>query len=36
VLDTALPAEPFNDPTAVKAGGLVPMRDRAVQVLRRR
>jgi isoamylase len=36
VLDTALPAEPFDDTPAVKAGGLVPVRDRSVQILRRR
>jgi hypothetical protein len=33
--DTARPAEPFDDATVVKAGGLVPVRDRSVQVLRR-
>ena len=36
VLDTARPAERFDDAPAVKAGGLVPVRDRSVQVLRRR
>jgi glycogen operon protein len=36
VLDTARPAEPFDDAAAVKAAGLVPVRDRSVQVLRRR
>jgi isoamylase len=36
VLDTGRPAEPFDDPAAIKAGGLVPVRDRSVQVLRRR
>jgi glycogen operon protein len=35
VLDTARPAEPFDD-EVVKAGGLVLVRDRSVQVLRRR
>jgi hypothetical protein len=35
VLDTARPAEPFEDGAAVKAGGLLPVRDRSVQVLRR-
>ena len=36
VLDTARPAEGFDDAPAVKAAGLVPVRDRSVQVLRRR
>ena len=37
VLDTARPAEPFDDDDAVvKAGGLIPVRDCSVQVLRRR
>jgi glycogen operon protein len=36
VFDTARPAEPFDDPAAIKADGLVPVRDRSVQVLRRR
>jgi glycogen operon protein len=36
VLDTARPAEPFDDPAEIKADGLVPVRDRSVQVLRRR
>jgi len=35
VLDTARPAEPFEDGAAVKAGGPLPVRDRSVQVLRR-
>ena len=35
VLDTARPAEQFEDGAAVKAGGLVLVRDRSVQVLRR-
>jgi glycogen operon protein len=35
VLDTARPAESFDDATVVKAGGLVPVHDRSVQVLRR-
>ena len=35
VLDTGRPAEQFEDGAAVKAGGLVPVRDRSVQVLRR-
>jgi glycogen operon protein len=34
VLDTAHPAGPYGDPEPVKAGGLVPVRDRSVQVLR--
>src|SRR5262249_32945793 len=36
VLDTARPDEWFEDDAAAKAGGLLPMRDRSVQVLRRR
>jgi hypothetical protein len=36
VLDTARPAEPFDDTPVVKAGGQVPVRDRSVQILRRR
>ena len=36
VLDTAQPAGPSDDAPAIKAGALVPMRDRSVQVLRRR
>ena len=36
VLDTARPAEGFDDAPAVKAAGLVAVRDRSVQVLRRR
>jgi isoamylase len=36
VLDTARPAEPPDDAATVKAGGSVPVRDRSVQVLRRR
>jgi isoamylase len=35
VLDTARPAEQFEDGAAVKAGGLLLVRDRSVQVLRR-
>jgi len=35
VLDTGRPAEQFEDGAAVKAGGLVPVRDRSLQVLRR-
>jgi isoamylase len=35
VLDTARPTEQFEDDAAVKAGGLVLVRDRSVQVLRR-
>jgi len=35
VLDTGRPAEQFEDGAAVKAGGLVAVRDRSVQVLRR-
>ena len=35
VLDTARPAEPFENGAAAKAGGLLPVRDRSVQVLRR-
>jgi len=35
VLDTARPAKPFDDAPAVKAGELVPVRDRSLQVLRR-
>jgi isoamylase len=35
VLDTAQPAERFEDPVTAKAGGLVQVRDRSVQVLRR-
>jgi len=35
VLDTARPAERSGDGAAVKAGGLVPVRDRSLQVLRR-
>ncbi len=35
VLDTARPAGPFDDTAAIKAGGLVPVRDRSMQVLRR-
>ncbi len=35
VLDTARPAEQFEDGAAGKAGGLVLVRDRSVQVLRR-
>jgi len=35
VLDTARPAERFDDGAAVKAGGLVLLRERSVQVLRR-
>jgi glycogen operon protein len=36
VLDTAHPAGPPGGAAAIKAGGLVPVRDRSVQVLRRR
>ena len=36
VLDTARPAEPFDEPAPIKAGSLVSMHDRSVQVLRRR
>ena len=36
VADTARPAEPVDDAPTVKAGGLVPVRDRSVQILRRR
>ena len=36
VLDTARPAEPFDEPAPIKAGGLVSVHDRSVQVLRRR
>ncbi len=35
VLDTAHPAERFEDPVMAKAGGLIPVRDRSLQVLRR-
>ncbi len=35
VLDTARPAERFEDDAVVKAGGLVPVGDRSLQVLRR-
>ena len=35
VLDTGRPAEVFEDGAAVKAGSLVPVRDRSLQVLRR-
>ena len=35
VLDTARPAERFEDGAAAKAGGLVQVRDRSLQVLRR-
>jgi isoamylase len=35
VLDTAQPAEQFEDGAAAKAGGLVPVRDRSLQVRRR-
>jgi glycogen operon protein len=35
VLDTARPAEQFEDAAVAKAGGLVPVRDRSLQVLRR-
>ena len=35
VLDTARPAEQFEDGAAVKAGGLILVRDRSMQVLRR-
>jgi isoamylase len=35
VLDTARPAERFEDPVMAKAGGLIPVRDRSLQVLRR-
>ena len=35
VLDTARPAEQFEDGAVVKAGGLVLVRDRSVQILRR-
>jgi glycogen operon protein len=35
VLDTARPTEQFEDGAAVRAGALVPVRDRSVQVLRR-
>jgi glycogen operon protein len=35
VLDTAVPAQRSEDPVTVKAGGLVPVRDRSLQVFRR-
>jgi glycogen operon protein len=35
VLDTAVPAQRPEDPVTVKAGGLVPVRDRSLQVFRR-
>ena len=35
VLDTARSIELFEDGTAVRAGSLVPVRDRSLQVLRR-
>jgi glycogen operon protein len=35
VLDTAVPAQRPEDPATVKAGGLVPVRDRSLQVFRR-
>ena len=35
VLDTGRPAEVFEDGAAVKAGSLVPVRDRSLRVLRR-
>jgi glycogen operon protein len=35
VIDTARPAERFEEPDAAKAGGLVRVRDRSMQVLRR-
>ena len=35
VLDTARPAERFEDPVMAKAGGPIPVRDRSLQVLRR-
>jgi hypothetical protein len=35
VLDTARPAERFEDGAAAKAGGSVPVPERSLQVLRR-
>jgi glycogen operon protein len=35
VLDTAVPAQRPEGPVTVKAGGLVPVRDRSLQVFRR-